>query len=83
MRTLLNLSSRSGKTTVIANIPSYFIIDAGIGALDTDTRTYYSFMEIGDSGDFYLVGVDVDTGVVKSQPDAGNQDVLPWSMHYA
>jgi len=82
-RTLLNLSSRSGKMTILANIPNYFIIDAGIGALDTDSRTLYSFMQVGQAGDFFLVGVDADTGAIKTQPDAGTQDVLPWSLHYA
>jgi len=82
-RIMMSLDSKSGKMTVLGKIPDYFIIDAGLGAINENQRTYYSYLQPSSSPNapFHLVSVNVDTGKVNDSPVA-DSSTMPWSIAY-
>jgi len=82
-RIMMSLDSKSGTMTVLGKIPDYFIIDAAVGAINENQRSYYAYLQPSSSqkAPFHLLSVNLDNGKIITSPVA-DSSTMPWSIAY-
>ncbi len=68
------MNGQTGEQTIYAEISEYYLIWGDDTALDTKNRILYAYMEKGQDGPFYLLGIDADTGSIISSSVACSAD---------
>jgi len=85
-RTVNRFDSVNGKWNVIADITADFLIESGgVSALDINGRILYAILQppnVPQDSPFFLVGVNIDTGVIASKASLGAFENCPWSLEY-
>jgi len=84
-RIVVKYDPSTNKSVMLGGIWDYWIISSDVTAFDTQNRVLYGFFTAvnGSTTDFYLVGVNVDTMVVVSEPYACAADPdCPWQLQY-
>jgi len=84
-RTVVKYNPADGSSVVLGGIWDYWIISSDVTALDTTNRILYGFFtEVnGTTTDFFLVGVNLDTLQVVTNPHACSEDAdCPWQLQF-
>jgi hypothetical protein len=80
IRTLVAMDSATGNMTVIAKYPEYYIINGAASALDWRQRILYSYLQPHGGSSFNLVGIDIQSGKIISEPEACT--ICPFAIEY-
>ena len=83
-RTLVAFNSASGKMQVLARYPKYLEIMGAASALDWRQHILYSYLQPEEDthAKFNLVGINIQSGEIVSEPEACYAKDCPFAIEY-